>query len=122
MVLVDAWKTVVMQRYAKFDGRAGRAEFWWFVLASAIIGIALSTLGRASVVFLVLYAIYALGVLIPSIAVTVRRLHDTSRSGWWYLLVLIPLVGGIILIVFLATDGTPGPNQYGPPAPPLAPT
>ncbi len=122
MVLVDAWKTVVMQRYAKFDGRAGRAEFWWFVLASAIIGIVLSTLGRASVIFVVLYLIYALGVLIPSLAVAVRRLHDTNRSGWWYLLILIPLVGGIILIVFLATDGTPGLNQYGPPAPPVAPT
>ena len=122
MVLVDAWKTVVMQRYTKFDGRAGRAEFWWFVLASAIIGIVLSTLGRASVIFVVLYLVYALGVLVPSLAVAVRRLHDTNRSGWWYLLILIPLVGGIILIVFLATDGTPGHNQYGPPAPPVAPT
>ena len=93
---------------------------WWFVLASAIIGIVLSTLGRASAIFLVLYLAYGIGVIVPSIAVAVRRLHDTNRSGWWYLLVLIPLVGAIILIVFLATDGTPGLNQYGPPAPPLA--
>jgi uncharacterized membrane protein YhaH (DUF805 family) len=62
----------------------------------------------------VVYVIYALAVLIPGLAVAVRRLHDTDRTGWWILIGLIPIVGFIVLIVFLATDGTPGPNRYGP--------
>ena len=91
--------------------RPRRAEFWWFVLASAIIAIVLSALGQASAVFLVLYFSYTIAVLIPSIAVAVRRLHDTNRSGWWYLLVLIPIVGAIIFIVFSPPTAPPGPNS-----------
>jgi uncharacterized membrane protein YhaH (DUF805 family) len=68
--------------------------------------------GIASI-FVVLYVIYALGVLIPGLAVAIRRLHDTDKSGWWLLIALIPLAGIIVLIVFWATDGAPGPNQYG---------
>ena len=90
---------------------------WWFELASFIIVTVLSILGRASALFGVIGFIYGLAVLIPSIAVGIRRLHDTDRSGWWLLLLLLPFVGLIVLIVFMASPGTPGPNNYGPPAP-----
>ena len=117
MLLVNWWKVVVLQRYTQFVGRAGRAEFWWLALATFIISSVLSILSRASVVFSILGFVYWLAVLVPSIAVGIRRLHDTARSGWWILIGLIPLVGFIVLIVFFATQSNPGPNQYGPPAP-----
>jgi uncharacterized membrane protein YhaH (DUF805 family) len=112
--LVSYWKRVVLERYAQFTGRARRAEFWWFFLASFIIGIVFNILIAVASIFWVLYVIYALALLIPNIAVGIRRLHDTDKSGWWLLIGLIPLVGIIVLIVFFATDGQPGPNQYGP--------
>jgi uncharacterized membrane protein YhaH (DUF805 family) len=117
MLLVNWWKVVVLQKYTQFVGRAGRAEFWWFVLASFIISTVLSLLGRAWVGFAVLGFIYSLAVLVPSIAVGIRRLHDTGRTGWWILIGLVPLVGFIVLIVFFAAQGNPGPNQYGAPPP-----
>jgi uncharacterized membrane protein YhaH (DUF805 family) len=113
MLLVDAWKTVVMERYAKFEGRAARGEFWWFVLTNLIVVIVLAVLAGIASIFWILYVIYALGVIIPSLAVGVRRLHDGGRSGWWYLIALVPFVGGIILLVMFVLEGTPGPNQYG---------
>jgi uncharacterized membrane protein YhaH (DUF805 family) len=111
--LVSYWKKVVLEHYADFDGRARRAEFWWYFLANFIIGVVLNLLIQVSGIFWVLYVIYALGVLIPGLAVGVRRLHDTGKSGWWLLIALIPLVGAIVLIVFFATDGTPAVNEYG---------
>jgi uncharacterized membrane protein YhaH (DUF805 family) len=113
--LVGYWKRVVLERYAQFAGRAGRAEFWWYFLAALIIGIVFNVLIAISNVFWVIYAIYGLAVLIPGLAVGVRRLHDTDKSGWWLLIALVPLVGIIVLIVFWATEGTPAPNRYGPP-------
>ena len=98
----------------RFTGRARRAEFWWFFLASFIIGIVFNILIAVASIFWVVYVIYALAVLIPNIAVGVRRLHDTDKSGWWLLIGLIPLVGIIVLIVFFATDGLPATNRYGP--------
>ena len=117
MVLLEAWKVVVAQRYAQFDGRAGRAEFWWFVLASWIISVVLNILGQASTVFTVIALIYSLAILVPSLAVGVRRLHDTDHSGWWLLIALVPLVGIIVLLVFWATASQPGANKYGMGAP-----
>jgi uncharacterized membrane protein YhaH (DUF805 family) len=111
--LVGYWKRVVLERYAQFQGRSGRAEFWWYFLAALIIGIVFNILIAVSNVFFVLYVIYGLAVLIPGLAVGVRRLHDTDKTGWWLLIAFIPLVGLIVLIVFWATDGTPGPNRYG---------
>lgn len=119
MVLIEAWKRVMLEKFARFDGRAGRAEYWWFVLSNAVVVIVLAVLTRVSVVFTILLVAYYLALLIPSLAVAVRRLHDTDRSGWWLLISLIPLVGGIILIVFYATAGNPSSNQYGPPPVPL---
>jgi uncharacterized membrane protein YhaH (DUF805 family) len=113
MQLVESWKLVVLERYAKFDGRAGRAEFWWFVLANFIVVVALGILAGIADIFTILYFLYAIALFIPSLAVAVRRLHDTDKSGWFILLGLIPIVGFIILIVFYATEGTNGPNSYG---------
>jgi uncharacterized membrane protein YhaH (DUF805 family) len=103
----------VLKKYAVFQGRARRSEYWYFILFNFIFCI---VLGIISLIpgFVFLYFLYALAMFIPSLAVGVRRLHDTNRSGWNYFFVLIPIVGSIILIVFLATEGNQGTNQYGP--------
>jgi uncharacterized membrane protein YhaH (DUF805 family) len=119
MIMVEAFKRVVMERYAQFDGRATRAEYWWFFLANLLISVVIQVLIGVSDLFLIVSLIVSLALLIPGLAVAVRRLHDTDRSGWWMLIALIPLVGIIVLIVFLASEGDPGPNQYGPPDPGL---
>jgi uncharacterized membrane protein YhaH (DUF805 family) len=113
MILVQAWKLVVLERFALFDGRAGRAEYWWFFLANLIVGVVLNLLGRASTLFVIVGLLYSLALLIPGLAVAMRRLHDTGRSGWWLLIGLVPCIGLIVLIVFFATEGDRGPNQYG---------
>jgi uncharacterized membrane protein YhaH (DUF805 family) len=120
MVMVEYFKLVVFERYALFDGRAGRAQYWWFVLANIIVSVVLQILTSALSAFFILSILYSLALIIPGLAVAIRRLHDTNRSGWWVLISLVPLVGVIILIVFLATDGDPGANQYGEPDPGLA--
>lgn len=120
MQLIENWKLVVLERYTKFDGRAGRAEFWWFVLANLVVWVALLILAEIAGIFTVLAFLYWLAVLVPSIAVAIRRLHDTDKSGWLLLLGLIPLIGFIILLVFYIQEGTSGPNQYGVAAEPAA--
>ena len=119
MILVDYFKLVVFERYAQFEGRAGRAEFWWFFLANLVIGIVFQILFRVSGIFVILWFLYALALIIPEIAVGVRRLHDTNNSGWWLLLGFFPIVGAIVLLVFFATEGDSGPNEYGAPDPGL---
>lgn len=119
MPMVTAFKLVVFERYAVFEGRAGRAEYWWFFLANFLIGLVIQILAGVSDALVILSLIYSLALLIPGLAVAVRRLHDTNKSGWWILIALVPLVGIIVLIVFLATDGDPGANQYGNPDPGL---
>ncbi len=104
----------VLGKYATFSGRARRSEYWYWSLALLIAFVVLRLLGAISSAFIIIYAIVALGVLVPGLAVLWRRLHDTGRSGWWVLIGLVPLVGVIVLIVFLATDGTPTENKYGP--------
>ncbi len=118
MSLLDNWKRVVFSRYAMFNGRAGRAEYWLFVLVNAVVQIFLFALAQASAIFLILYFAFAVAILIPSLALGIRRLHDTGRSGWWLFISLVPCVGVIVLIVFLATQGPASPNQYGPAAEP----
>jgi uncharacterized membrane protein YhaH (DUF805 family) len=121
------WYLGVLKQYAVFGGRARRSEYWYFVLFSALISIVLiiidSVTGTLSLRagLGLLSGIYALAVFVPSLAVAIRRLHDTSRSGWWLLISLVPFVGTIILIVFLASDGKPETNEYGT-NPKLAPT
>lgn len=114
MPIVNYWKLVVLERYAKFDGRAGRAEFWYYALAVFLVNIVLNILSQATGLFLIVSLIWSLAMLIPSIAVGIRRLHDTGKTGWLMLIWLIPIVGWIILIVFWATEGDAADNEYGP--------
>lgn len=113
------WYIAVLKKYAVFNGRAHRKEYWMFFLFNLIFAFALGFIegfiGIASQVnYSVLSTLYGLAVLIPGIAVAVRRLHDTDRSGFWLFIGLIPLVGTIILLVFFVTDSQAGDNKYGP--------
>lgn len=114
------WYVGVLKNYTGFSGRARRKEYWFFTLFNVLIVIALAILDsmlgtfNAATGYGLLSFIYTLGVLIPSVAVAIRRLHDTNRSGWWLLLGLVPLIGGLVLLVFLVLDGTQGSNDYGP--------
>ena len=109
------WYIKVLKNYVGFEGRAHRTELWMFFLVSFIISIILSVidsvLGFESAG---IRSLYSLVVLLPTLAVGMRRLHDTDRSGWWLLLWLIPILGWIPLIIFYCLDGTPGSNQFGP--------
>ncbi|MGJ0490853.1 DUF805 domain-containing protein [Methylobacter sp.] len=110
----------VKNKYAVFEGRAHRQEFWYFILFYFLIYLALSVVDQVTGTFNMetgaglFSGIYALAMLVPSLAVGARRLHDTGRSGWWQLLMLIPILGGLILIFFFVLDSQPGDNQYGP--------
>lgn len=104
----------VFSKYADFNGRARRSEFWWFVLFNIIASGVADILSRAILGNDALSGLYSLAVLIPSLAVSVRRLHDIDRSGWWLFLGLLPLIGAIVLIVWYAKPGTPGGNSFGP--------
>jgi uncharacterized membrane protein YhaH (DUF805 family) len=109
------WYLHVLKHYAEFSGRARRSEYWNFVLLNLIVAFVLSfadTVVRKILGFGVFGPVYALVVLLPSIAVSIRRLHDTDRSGWWLLLAFVPIVG-LVLIWFLAEDGNAGTNRYG---------
>ncbi|MCW2254246.1 uncharacterized membrane protein YhaH (DUF805 family) [Providencia alcalifaciens] len=115
---------VLKNNYANFSGRARRKEYWMFSLVNIIIlvvlyGLVMSSLDRYTgdigglgMAAFVVLIIYALGIFIPSLAVTVRRLHDTDKSGWWYLISFIPF-GGIVIFVFMCLDGTKGINKFG---------
>jgi uncharacterized membrane protein YhaH (DUF805 family) len=133
-----SWYLTVLTNYAGFRGRARRREYWTFVLVNAIIGIILVAIGKLTKmpgiatfgigmsrnepgVFGIgvisdplLFQVYALATFLPFLAVEVRRLHDTGRTGWWWLLGLIPVLGWIVLAVFCATSGAAGDNRYGP--------
>ena len=103
----------VLQKYAVFEGRASRSEYWLFTLANGLIAVVLFALTRlVHDSFIILYLVYALAVVIPSLAVGVRRLHDTDRSGWWLLIAFIPFAA-FVLIVFMVI-GSDEDNQYGP--------
>lgn len=116
MGFLDYYKAC-WHKYADFQGRARRSEYWYFALGNFLVGIVLGILDAA------LFGshgstgplglIYCLAALVPSLAVSVRRLHDTDKSGWFLLLGLIPLIGPIILLVFFATMGTSGSNRFG---------
>jgi len=114
------WYLTVLKKYAVFTGRARRKEYWMFVLFNIIfyvvaiildniLGTAIEDLGYG-----LFYILYTLGVIIPSIAVAVRRLHDIGKSGWWIFISLIPIIGVFWFIVLVATDSQAGENEYGP--------
>ena len=114
------WYFEVLKKYAVFSGRARRKEYWFFVLFNIIVSIILAvidgvtgTLDSESGMGL-LGLIYTLAILMPALAVSVRRLHDTGRSGWWLLILLIPLIGTIVILIFMVQDSKPEENQYGP--------
>lgn len=115
-----SWYLKVLRNYVGFSGRARRQEYWFFVLFNFIITLALifvdALIGALNpqTGIGVLSGLYSLAVFIPTFAVTVRRLHDTSRTGWWLLIAFIPLIGAIVLLVFMFLDSTSGTNEYGP--------
>ncbi len=133
------WFKVCLRKYVDFSGRARRAEFWWFYLFAQVPFLVLYFLGMilgagsaavgvnadgtvngagagGSILVMIVMGLawlWSLAMLLPSIAVSVRRLHDTNRSGWWYLLGLVPF-GGLVLLYFFILEGDPGPNMFGP--------
>jgi len=119
------WYMAVIRKYADFSGRARRKEYWMFALINFLISIVISIVGAIigdsnGLISVSLSGIYALFIFIPSLAVTVRRLHDTNKSGWWILISLIPFLGAIILLIFMIMDSDANDNAYGP-NPKLAP-
>ena len=106
-----------LTKYADFNGRAARPEFWWFVLAQFVVGLILN------MVLPLLGGLFSLAMLVPSLAAGSRRLHDIGKTGWLQLLALIPIVGWVILIYWAAQPGDPAANQYGSPpeTPPMVP-
>lgn len=126
------WMLMPLRRYADFEGRSRRLEYWMFYLFTLILGMAAGVVLLAialllytmnfseSVMGMVLVPLYlvlfigCMALLVPTLAVAVRRFHDQDKSGWMILLALIPLVGGIIFLVFMCLEGTHGPNRYGP--------
>ena len=115
----------IKNRYAQFTGRASRSEFWYFALfyflldvavliidtylLNPVLGVVPQQAGQGGV----LQMLFALALLVPSIALGIRRLHDIGKSGWWYLLVFIPLIGWLLLLYFYVTDSQPGTNRFG---------
>ena len=110
------WFLKCFNQYADFSGRARRSEYWFFYLFNLLIifGIITVGVGINSEIFMGLYFLYLIAVIIPNLSVTVRRLHDTGKSGWMILISLIPLIGPIWLFVLLVTDSQPGDNKWGP--------
>ncbi|MWP62613.1 DUF805 domain-containing protein [Gilliamella sp. Pas-s25] len=104
----------ITKNYANFNGRARRKEYWMFVLFSVILAVLTIIIDKIiGNDLMIVTCILSLALLLPNLAVTVRRLHDTNKSGWWILLQFIPYVGGIIILVLCMLDSTPGSNQYG---------
>lgn len=126
--MFDWWKKAIIHNYTNFSGRARRKEYWYTALANIIILLPIYLLmlfsvfqmektGEPSILFWVCYGLiilYGLAVFIPGLALIARRLHDTGRSGWYYLLAFIPFVGFIIILVFFVEDSKPGENKWGP--------
>ena len=112
MEFVDLYLNVLKTKYAAFDGRARRKEYWGFTIINISIAIILGIIGGI-IKFTFLSVIFWLAVLLPSIAIGVRRLHDIGKSGWWLLIALVPIVGALYLLYLMVQDSNPGDNQYG---------
>ena len=115
------WYLEVLKKYAVFEGRARRKEYWFFILFNVLISMALGFVDMVDEVIFnpetglgLFSGIYALGVMIPGMAVSVRRLHDTGRSGWWLLINFVPVIGAIVFLYFMVLDSNPETNEYGP--------
>ncbi|WP_328537948.1 DUF805 domain-containing protein [Streptomyces sp. NBC_00344] len=107
------WYLDVLKNYAGFSGRARRQEYWMYTLFNILAVIVVAIVSFVLFHNGLLVAVYYLAVLLPTLAVMVRRLHDTGKSGWWFFISLVPFVGGIILLVFLASEGERQPNAHG---------
>ena len=115
---MDWYLDVLINKYATFSGRARRKEYWMFLLINLVVSVALalidSLIGSVSESGMgLLSSVYSIGVLIPSLALSVRRLHDIGRTGWWVLISIIPVIGAVVLLVFMLLDSEPGSNRYG---------
>ena len=125
MSFEDSMRTCLQDKYVSFEGRASRSEYWFYQLGLIVLQIGyffvsliLSFLGDIGTILgLLVLVVLALGLFLPGLGVLVRRLHDGGRSGWWFLLAVIPIVnfvGVFVILVFMIMDGQPGDNQYGP--------
>ena len=108
------WYLEVLKKYAQFSGRARRMEYWMFALFNMLIAFGLGLIEAIVGGPGILGMLYSLAVLVPGLAVFVRRLHDTNHSGWWFLIALVPLIGVIVLLIFLIREGDAGANRFGP--------
>ncbi|MEM9302795.1 MAG: DUF805 domain-containing protein [Pseudomonadota bacterium] len=114
------WYVDVLKKYVAFGGRARRKEYWMFMLINALIVLALGMVDRtlgtwdAALSLGAVSGLYSLAVFLPSLGVTIRRLHDSDKTGWWFLAVFVPIIGALILLIFMVTPGTKGSNKYGP--------
>ncbi len=114
------WFKLALSKYAQFHGRSRRKEYWYFVLFVVIISIIATIIDMVLGTYNeeygvgILSGLFSLFILVPGIAVAIRRLHDTGRSGWWYLLALLPVIGAIVLLIFFVQDSEQGTNKYGP--------
>ncbi len=119
MNFVDSVKTCLVKKYCNLNGRASRSEYWWFAVACSVINTAASMLDRAianpeqtgsvGIISVVVY----LALLLPNLGVSVRRLHDLNKTGWWLLILFVPIIGVIVYLVFMIMKGTNGVNSYG---------
>lgn len=121
------WYLAVLKKYAVFNGRASRSEFWFFVLINFIIAFVIGfiegLIGLSSEYgYGPISGLYTLAILLPAIGVAIRRLHDSGRTGFWLLVGFIPFIGALILIVLYVLDSEPGANQYGEPVKGLPPS
>lgn len=113
------WYLTVIKKYAEFSGRARRKEYWMFALMNFLISILISIVGGLigksdGLIAVSLSGVYTLFIFLPSLAVTVRRLHDTNKTGWWILIGLVPFIGALVLLIFMVIDSDPDTNAYGP--------
>ena len=108
--IINNFKTIITQKYICFDGRAGRGEFWRFALVSFVVSTVLSFIPKVGPI---LQLIWILALLLPTLGVIARRLHDRGKSGWLQLLALIPVIGGLIVLILCIPEGDAGENKYG---------
>lgn len=108
------WYLDVLKNYVGFEGRAHRTEFWMYALIWFIVYVVLAIIEGILGLPGILSGLYSLGTLLPNIAVAMRRLHDTGRTGWWLLIGFVPFIGAIVLLIFYCIDSEAGDNQYGP--------
>ena len=119
MTFAEAVETCLVKKFVSFSGRARRSEYWYFTLFSLIVSMAASIIGGMLFVHHegdvnLLSSLLSLVLFLPGLGVSIRRLHDIGKSAWWYLIIFVPMIGWIILLVFMCKDSFPGPNQYGP--------